>query len=551
MTILETIIFSLAVEFFAGLISWKFYKKAGYPAWGAFVPIYNTYLLTKIIQRPGWWVILFYIPIVGNVMGVVAVYELLHVFNYRKLKYTFYTLLTGGLYLAYLNYSEKLNYVGRDDKNIRKHVSELAASLIFAIVAATIIRTFTFEAFTIPTPSMEKSLMVGDFLFVSKIQYGSRLPMTPLCLPLVHNRIPGTDIPSYLDWVELPYVRLPKINDVQRLDPVVFNYPMESDKPVDKREHYVKRCVAVPGDTLQIVDGQVLINNQKQQMPDRALPQFSYYVEFKGQGFSPRLLKEQFDIDPDAYYIINNKGLRAQDNGSGNEGFQAFAYIMTIPTHQLEKFKAQPNLVQVIRLNSYREIKDFPSNSPATLVRHLYNYGYLATSQIFPNPAHGGDSLDFKWTRDNYGPIYMPRAGDKVELDRQNFLKFRRIIEVYEGNTLEVRNDQYFINGQATKEYTFKQGYYWMMGDNRHNSLDSRYWGYVPADHIVGKPVFIWMSWDKFADGIRNQIRTKRVFTTVSGKGERVSYFWYFIGVVILIYGFNYFRKRRKEDKAA
>ncbi len=542
MTILETIIFSLAVEFFAGLISWRFYQKAGHPAWGAFIPIYNTYLLTKMIKRPGWWVILFYIPIVGNIMGVVAVYELLHVFNYRKLKHTIYTLLTAGFYLGYINYSGKLEYVGRDEINIRKHVSELAASLIFAVVAATIIRTFTFEAFTIPTPSMEKSLMVGDFLFVSKLQYGSRLPITPLSLPLVHNRIPGTQTPSYLDWVQLPYVRLPKISDVQRLDPVVFNYPMESEKPVDKREHYVKRCVAIPGDSLSIKNGKVFVNGGPLEMPDRSLPQFSYYVEFKGNGFSPRMLKEDFDIDPDAYYLINKDGFMP---GDSREQFRPYAYIITIPSHQVDNFKKLPNIVQVIRLNSHRDVKDFPADSPAALVRHLYNYQLLATGRVFPNPAHG-DSVEFQWTRDNYGPIYMPKEGDQVELNRENYLKFRRVIEVYEGNTLELRGDKYYINGAESSTYTFKQGYYWMMGDNRHNSLDSRYWGYVPADHIVGKPVFIWMSWDKFADGFKNKIRTDRVFTTVSGKGARVSYFWPFILLVTIIYGFNYFRKRRK-----
>ncbi|MBF99692.1 MAG: S26 family signal peptidase [Owenweeksia sp.] len=550
MTILETLIFTLAVELYAGLISWKFYQKAGHPAWAAFVPIYNTYLLTRIIKRPAWWVILFYIPIVGNIMGIVAVFELLHVFNYRKLKYTIYTILTAGLYLAYLNYTEKPEYVGRDDKNIRTHVSELASSLIFAIVAATIIRTFTFEAFTIPTPSMEKSLMVGDFLFVSKLQYGSRLPITPLCLPLVHNRIPGTDQPSYLDWVQLPYMRLPKISDVQRLDPVVFNYPMETEKPVDKREHYVKRCIATPGDTLQIINGQVYINGDKQEMPDRALPQYTYYAEFKGNGYSQKLLKEQFDIDPDAYYLINEEGLRMQDYRT-NKAFNAVAYIITIPTHKLEEFKTLPNLVRVIRLNSYQEIRDFPSDSPPALVHHLTRYeGFMAGPGIFPNAAHG-DSLDFKWTRDNYGPLYIPKKGDKVELSHKNFLKFNRIIEVYEGNTLEVRNGKYWINGQEASDYTFQQDYYWMMGDNRHNSLDSRYWGYVPADHIVGKPVFIWMSWDKFASDFGDRLRTKRIFTTVSGEGERVSYFWPFVIIVALIYGFNYFRKRRKADKAA
>ena len=392
--------------------------------------------------------------------------------------------------------------------------------------------------------------MVGDFLFVSKLQYGSRLPITPLCLPLVHNRIPGTDQPSYLDWVQLPYMRLPKISDVQRLDPVVFNYPMETEKPVDKREHYVKRCIATPGDTLQIINGQVYINGDKQEMPDRALPQYTYYAEFKGNGYSQKLLKEQFDIDPDAYYLINEEGLRMQDYRT-NKAFNAVAYIITIPTHKLEEFKTLPNLVRVIRLNSYQEIRDFPSDSPPALVHHLTRYeGFMAGPGIFPNAAHG-DSLDFKWTRDNYGPLYIPKKGDKVELSHKNFLKFNRIIEVYEGNTLEVRNGKYWINGQEASDYTFQQDYYWMMGDNRHNSLDSRYWGYVPADHIVGKPVFIWMSWDKFASDFGDRLRTKRIFTTVSGEGERVSYFWPFVIIVALIYGFNYFRKRRKADKAA
>ena len=549
MSILETLIFSLAVELYAGAISWRFYKSAGYPAWAAFVPVYNTYILTKIIQRPAWWVILFYIPVVGNIMGIVAVYELFHVFKFEKLKHTYYTLLTAGLYMASINYGkQKLEHADRNIENIRKYVSELASSLIFAIVAATIIRAFTFEAFTIPTPSMEKSMMVGDFLFVSKAQYGSRLPMTPIAVPLVHNRVPGINIPSYLDWVQLPYVRLPKIGDVQRLDPVVFNYPMEDEKPIDKREHYVKRCLAVPGDELEIKDGQVYINGEMQELPDRALPQFSYYVRTKQDiPLNPKVLKEQFDIN---YVPRKLWADERQPEGDVTEFWasrtQLICYIATIPEHKLEEFKTLPNVEEVIRLNAEQDPNDYPAEM-SKIVRNL-NLNHSPGNHIFPNPAHG--QVVFKWTRDNYGPLHVPEAGETVELTRENFLKFRRIIEVYEGNTLEVRGDNYFINGEQTTTYTFKQGYYWMMGDNRHNSLDSRYWGYVPADHIVGKPVFIWMSYDKFASGLK-KIRTDRVFTTVNGSGKRVSYFWPFVAVVVAFSIFNRIRKKRKAQKDA
>lgn len=549
MTILETIIFSLAVELYAGAISWRFYKSAGYPAWAAFVPIYNTYILTKIIQRPAWWVILFYVPVVGNVMGVVAVYELYHVYKFDKLKHTIYTLLTAGLYMATINYgNQKLVLIERNIKTIRKYVSELAASLIFAVVAATIIRAFTFEAFTIPTPSMEKSMMVGDFLFVSKIQYGSRLPMTPIAVPLVHNRLPLVGAPSFLDWVQLPYVRLPKITDVERLDPVVFNYPMEDHMPIDKREHYVKRCLGIPGDSVQIIDGTVYVNGDSLILPDRAEPQFQYYVRTAPQFFlNPKVLKEKFDIN---YVPLKDwEGEVKGDVLELREGFNPnnplLGYELSIPTSKLEEFKALPEVVEVIRFNAEVEEKDY--DNIGNMVARGQNKRHMPANDIFPNPVHG--DLKFKWTRDNYGPIYIPKAGDKIELNDKTYWQFKRVIEIYEGNTLEVKEGKYFINGVETTEYTLKQGYYWMMGDNRHNSLDSRYWGYVPADHIVGKPVFIWMSYDKFGSGL-DKIRTDRVFTTVNGTGDRVSYFWPFMLVVAGISVFNRVRRRRKEKAA-
>ncbi len=555
---MNLLIIFLAIEIISGILTFNFYKTAGRQAWEAFVPFYRVVVLLKIIERPWWWVILCYLPVVGNVMAVVVVFEMLHVFNYRKLYHTFLAIATLGLYVGYLNFTAKLEFIGRDFQDIRRHVSELAASLIFAVVAATVIRAYTFEAFTIPTPSMEKSLMVGDFLFVSKIQYGSRTPMTPLSLPLVHNKIPLTGFfsqpfgfDSYTDWPQLPYWRFPKISDVERGDPVVFNYPAEDIRPInmegkvrpiDKREHYVKRCVGIPGDTLRITDGKVTVSGKPLEIPYRANLQTSYYVETNGMDFNSKTLKEKFDIN----YI---KGSEGEGEVTHLSGFDPNVYIINISDSAIEEFKALPNLVHVTPLVGKAEMAEY-SNIPEKLMQLYMQIPTFSVNQdLFPNPKDGG-KLVYPWSRDNYGPLYIPKEGDEIELNRDNLYKYSRIITAYEHNVLEVRDGKVVINGSPAETYTFKQGYYWMMGDNRHASDDSRYWGFVPEDHIVGKPVFIWMSYDKFGEGL-DKIRFDRVFTTVSGDGPRRSYFFPFLIVVAAIYGFNYWRKKKKKKQAA
>ena len=528
MTGISLLLLLLVLYLYLGAITWKFFTQAGRKAWEAFIPVYNLFVMIRIIQRPWWWIILALLPVVGNVMLVVMLYELMHVYRYSKIKHILLTIVTAGLYLGYLNYTEKLEYKGRDYEEIRKHVNELTASIIFAVVAATAIRAFTFEAFVIPTPSMEKSLMVGDFLFVSKLHYGSRVPMTPLSLPLVHNKIPGTESPSYTDALKLPYMRLPALQDVQRNQALVFNYPMQEEQPVDKRDHYVKRCIALPGDTLEIVDRKVFINGERSELPERANPQFTYYVQTDGLDFNRKLLKERFDIN----YLSPTEQRQMQDPGDVRRypGRQN-AYEITISEDALPEFKKLNNVTEVRPLIQDKNLAD------------------KLRQPVFPNSPHN-DTLTFRWTLDNYGPLYMPQAGDQVELTPENILKFKRIIEVYEGNDLAIRNGKAIINGEEADTYTFQQGYYWAMGDNRHNSLDSRFWGYVPADHVVGKPVFIWMSYDKFKDGLFDKIRTNRVFTTVHGEGEPMSFFWPFVGVVVIIYVVNYYRKRKKGEEA-
>jgi signal peptidase I len=440
-----------------------------------------------------------------------------------------------------------LEYQGRDITEIRKHISEAGASIIFAIVAATVIRAFTFEAFTIPTPSMERSMMVGDFVFVSKAHYGVRLPITPFALPLVHNKVPLINVTAFSDVVGFPYLRLPKFQAVKRNHPVVFNYPMQDEFPIDKRDHYVKRCLAVPGDRLQIVDGEVFVNEQINQLPDRADRQFQYYVETKNIALSPKVLKERFDINylnPQEMQSMNATGdVLIVRNEPPN-----YAYLITISDSAIGEFSKLPNITALERLNSKQKLSEYANDLPRDLLRIYHQYpDFQPNNGIFPNLANSKD-LAFNWTRDNYGPIDMPKEGETVQLTPNNYLLYRRIIEVYEGNKFDYREGKFFINDVETNSYTFKQGYYWMMGDNRHNSLDSRYWGFVPEDHIVGKPVFIWMSYDKFADKIADKIRFDRVFTTVNGSGERISYFWPVAILGSLIY---FFIKRRQKKAAA
>lgn len=546
MTAIETLLFLVALYFYYGIIGLRFLTQAGYKTWQALIPFYNIYIMTKVIERPWWWVILAILPVVGNVMMVVIFFELMHMYRLANVKNTVLGVVTIGLYFAYLSYSSELKYQQRDINDIRKYISEGFASIVFAIIAATLIRSYTFEAFTIPTPSMEKSLMVGDFLFVSKIQYGSRLPMTPFSVPMMHNRVPFTSLKSFTDIVQFPYLRLPKISEVKRNDPVVFNYPVEDHFPVDKREHYVKRCLALPGDTLEIKGGEVYINGERNQLPERADRQFQYYVQTNQTPLSPRQLKEEFDINA----LSETEQQRRQESGDAiliNRGPNVNEYIVTISDSQLEAFKQLPNIREVIRFNSPKDLKKLNKELPVTLQRIYQQFpSFQPNSEIFPNPANS-QSLPFKWTRDNYGPIYMPKAGNKVELTINNYHLYRRIIEVYEGHDFKMDGHRFFIDGVETTEYQFAQDYYWMMGDNRHNSLDSRYWGFVPADHIVGKPVFIWMSYDKYASGL-DMIRFDRVFTLVNGEGKPRSYFWPFIILVAAFYGYSSWKKKKKQS---
>lgn len=539
---MEYIIFLIVQVVWWGVVSWRFFEAAGRKKTDAFIPFYNIYVMLKIAERPWWWLILIMMPVIGIVMTVVLIYEFLHVFNFRKTWQTAAVMLTAGIYLGYLNYSgETIKYVGRDNAAIKKALGDWGNSIIFAIVAATIIRATTFEAYTIPTSSMEKSLMVGDFLFVSKIHYGVRIPMTPISFPLVHNMLPFTTIKSYLEHPQIPYFRLPKIHAVKRGESVVFNYPVDMD-PIDKRTNYIKRCVGLPGDEIEVRDRVLYVNGEPFQFPDRANPQYKYYVRTDGRAFNKEQLKRDFDIN-----FLNNREFKRDPSSQDVYALQTgkSEYLIFLSDSIYQAFSQLPNIVDIQKIIAPRAGETIDAELPETVKLLAYSD---TTSRLFPDPGiHSARVFKYSW--DNYGPLHIPAKGDVVELNPKSVLQYATVIEKYEGNTLDIRNGQYFINGEQTSSYTIQQDYYWMMGDNRNNSQDSRYWGYVPEDHIVGKPVFIWMSWDKNGSGL-NKIRTERIFTTVHGEGKRVSYFWYVAVIGLLVYfGTSYYKK--KKAKAA
>lgn len=524
MTLTQWFIFFFIIQAIHFLGTWKLYQKAGRKAWEALIPVYNAVVLMKIINRPWWWVILLFIPIVNLIMIPVVWVETIRSFGRNSGMDTFLVLVTLGFYIFYINYFAEVTYIEDRSLKPRTAAGEWVNSILFAVVAATIVHAYFIQPFTIPTSSMEKTLLVGDFLFVSKLHYGARIPMTSVAFPMVHDTIPVVHTKSYLEWPQFPYLRLPGFEKVERNDIVVFNWPVDTVpyfrysgskhfyKPIDKKSNYVKRAVAVAGDSLQIINGQVYVNGDSSELPARANPQTSYLVQGKGQGFSPQALYQVYDIT-DPVMVV----------GQDNNIFRFSA----ISEDKLEKFKNNPNVARVARIvDSTKTLK----------------------TNIFPR------YLQNTWNIDNFGPIYIPEKGATVKITPETIPFYRHIIEVYEGseiglkNTIDIKENQVLLNGQPLNSYTFKQNYYWMMGDNRHNSEDSRYWGYVPENHIVGKPVFIWMSWDSNASGFFESIRWDRVFTTVHGEGERVSYFYYFLIALVIWFGFNYFRKRRKKE---
>ncbi|WP_438712716.1 signal peptidase I [Aquimarina muelleri] len=519
----EWLILFLILQVIHFLGTWKLYKKADRKAWEALIPVYNAVILMKIIGRPWWWMILLFIPVINVIMLPVIWVETIRSFGKNSTKDTIIVIVTLGFYIFYVNYILDVTHIKDRDLKPRTAAGEWTSSILFAVIAATIVHTYFMQPYTIPTGSLERTLLVGDFLFVSKFHYGARTPMTAVSFPMVHDTIPVLHTKSYTSKPQYPYFRLPGFQKIKRNDIVVFSLPNDTlrfffdtsnisvYKPIDKKSNYVKRCVGVPGDSLSLVDGYVYINKKQNDLPDRAQVQFSFTGTTNGDRFNLQNLYDRYKIK------TNNPGEFGYDN-------QRF-FIKGMTIENAAKFKNHPNVTSIERIITEKGNKE---------------------SNIFPNNGK------VNWNKDNFGPIYIPEAGKTVKMDLKSFSLYRRIIEVYEGsemgidNKLTANGNQVLLNGAPIDSYTFKQDYYWMMGDNRHNSEDSRYWGYVPATHIVGKPVFVWFSWDSNAKGLFNKIRWERMFTTVGGSGEPVSYFKYFIILLAGYFIYNQYRKRKK-----
>ena len=451
---------------------------------------------------------------------VSVLYLIFVIWNYN------YWLLLGELLIFDIYISKIIPWNGwkKSENKALRAIADWADAIIFALVAVYFINIFIFQNYKIPTSSLEKTLLVGDFLFVSKLSYGPRVPNTPLAFPLTHHTLPVFNSKSYSEWPHWEYKRLKGLGQVKRNDIVVFNFPagdtvalnmqnrdyyelvhhygwerVNSDKrtfgdivyrPVDRRENYVKRCIGMPGDSLQIIDNQIYIDGEKLPTPKRA--QFNYFVETHGGLLTAKQL-QQLSVSKEDQYIVNREsyaeqafnmlGISANENGQFNP-------VYYIPLTQ--------EALDLIQKNKWAK-----------------------SVHIEPEIFGGGNTYPYEyntsWTRDNFGPLWIPKKGETIALNEETIALYSRCIVNYEGNTLHHDGNKIEINGVPASSYTFKYDYYFMLGDNRHKSLDSRFWGFVPEDHVVGQPLLIWLSLDK-DKSLFSSIRWNRLFRLVKNQ---------------------------------
>ncbi|MFN4365339.1 signal peptidase I [Chryseobacterium hispalense] len=536
-------VYVLILSVLMGISTLKLFKKLGYNPLFAFIPFYNYFIILKETKHPKWWAALSYLPIVGPIMMSVFHLYLMKKFGKTLFKDQFLTVILPFIYMATVNYSKDVEledenelFLTDEEKNAKKKDSFLG-SVTFAVVFATIIHVFVTQPFGIPTGSMERTLLVGDFLFVNKWSYGYRLPMRPLAIPFLQGTIfdagkkgnPKDDPKSYVDGVKLPYERILQFNKPQKHDVVVFNYPQDSvHTAIDRKDPYVKRCVAVAGDTFEMRGGRLYVNGKPETILGDQEIQHRYIVT----------TGSQLDI-PSLYNTFGFLPVVEQQTNSGFiYGFQGLTDRVAAEIKQLP---------QVIEIKE--EILD--KEYSAVAYRDENKKKIDTTQSIFP--------INKPWNQDWYGPLKIPKKGDVVTLNQETLPEYQWIISEYEHNSLENKNGKIFINGKETNQYTIQQDYYMMVGDNRDASLDARFFGFVPEENIVGKPMFTWMSLQgAFSDNSSSyqapfKIRWDRMFkATNTGEANKTSYWWIAAMILILFFGWEYFVKlfrKKKEDE--
>lgn len=571
----------------------KLFSKAGVESWKAWIPFYNFYVLAKLLDKPWWWCLIMLVPGVNIIMYGVYGFNTARAFNKPSNQDLLFASVLPYIFFVKLGLDDTAKFVGLSKYKIEpsKIIKNWVDPIIFAVIAASIIRGYFIEAFTIPTSSLEKSLMVGDFLFVNKFAYGPKIPQTPLSFPFAHHTLPLTDTKkSYLEWIRFPYFRLPGFGSVKNDQIVVFNYPdgdtvallqqnqsyyqiirdivkTQGDeaaeaginkselqsrawqyvnsnteqfgkivaRPVDKREHYVKRCVGIAGDNLEVRNGEVFINGQKQAMPLHA--QHRYIVKTKSPIFGENLvskknthmlgnaaLLDELDIYVSEAYKIE-----------GPPQYDTSYYDLNMPADVCEKVKQIPGVYSVNK-------KIEPVN--------YYDY------RVFPH------NIAYAWNNDNFGPLLLPKKGMTMPIDTHNICLYEKALNTYDDGIHQVTKmgGKVFYDGNPITSYTFKQDYYFMMGDNRHNSADSRSWGMVPYDHIVGSPFFVWFSM-KYAEN--NPVSGQSVLGSLFKNSKEGKFRWErflcyvengtlhsvkipFLLIIAAIWGFSKWNTRRK-----
>lgn len=501
-TQLGILIFLLPIIILQCVGLWKLFEKAEVQGWKAIIPFYNFYQMLKISGRPTWWFFLLFVPVINIFIGFGVIIDFVK--SYGKFGFWQHAAAVTISFVVFpkWGFDKETVYLGPSatpefkEKYITKKSKsrEWADAIIFAVVAATLIRVFFIEAYTIPSGSMEKSLLIGDFLFVSKVNYGARVPMTPVAFPFSHHTLPLTaTTKAYWEGIQWKYRRLPGLQEIKRNDVVVFNFP-EGDtvmlenqnpsyydyvrgngweatnrdytiasRPVDKRENYIKRCIGIAGDVISMSNGIANVNGKDEPLKNTGM--MPYIIQFKTT-----------DIN---FKVLQDLGL------TEIQQFSADTYGANASAEMVDEIK-KLDFVKSVKMTAATADEEQPGG-------------------IFPHDPNR------KWNQDNFGPIKIPAKGWTVKIDSITMPLYYRAIRTYEGNKVEKKGNDWFINDKLATTYTFKMNYYWMMGDNRHQSADSRYWGFVPEDHIVGKALFIWMSFDGEGSWF-SKIRWSRIF---------------------------------------